>query len=138
MWNNALPRSRSLMLIYYALIYLSISFCPAVWGGASNESLKPLVTIQKRVVRVIGGLRARVHIANVVRSLIILESDDIITYINHCTATQSTLIISILIITIRISLVTTLRFTLDENPPPSPKAMSGTEMLPYITTFQLM
>lgn len=49
---------RSLMLIYYALIYPSISYCLTIWVGASSEALKFLVTIQQRTVIIICGLRA--------------------------------------------------------------------------------
>lgn len=59
---------RFFMLICYALIALSISYYLAVWGGASNEVLKPLVAIQKRAVRIISGLRALDHTGHAFRS----------------------------------------------------------------------
>ena len=71
--------TKSLLLIYYSLIYPSLIYCQAVWGGASNEALNMLTVIQKRAVRTIGGLRARDHTHTTFKDLKILKFRDIIT-----------------------------------------------------------
>ena len=71
---------QSLLLVYYSLIYPTIIYCLPVWGGASHEALKPLVTIQKRAVRTIGGLRVRDHTSSTFNDLKLLKLYDIITF----------------------------------------------------------
>ena len=73
---------RSLILIYYTLIYPTLTYCLSLWGGASNEALNCLVTIQKRVIRIIAGLRRRDHTHDTFTSLNILKFTDIISLTN--------------------------------------------------------
>ena len=40
----------TLKTLYYSLIYPHITYCISTWGGAS---IKPLVTLQKKIVRII-------------------------------------------------------------------------------------
>ena len=53
-----------------------------VWSGASKEALKQLVTVQKRAVRTIAGLRSREHTNDLFHSLKIVKLPDIITLTN--------------------------------------------------------
>ena len=74
--------TRSLLLIYYSLIYSNLIYCMTVWSGASNESLKQLVIIQKRAVRTIAGVRFREHTNGLFHNLRILKLPEIITLTN--------------------------------------------------------
>ena len=49
------------MSLYNSLIYPHLSYCQIVWGAACPTTLKPLVTIQKRIIRTILGLRKYDH-----------------------------------------------------------------------------
>ena len=40
-----------LEMFYYSLFYLYIKYCISTWGGAANCYLKPIVCMQKRVIR---------------------------------------------------------------------------------------
>ena len=53
-----------------------------VWSGASKESLKQLVTVQKRAVRTIAGVRFREHTNDLFHNLKIVKLPDIITLTN--------------------------------------------------------
>ena len=75
--RNSLDQ-QSLLLIYYSLIYPSLTYCLAVWGGASSTALNSLVIAQKRVVRNLAGLRRRDHTHDTFKTLKILKFHDII------------------------------------------------------------
>ena len=38
-------------MVYYSLFYPHILYCISVWGGAASCHLKPIVCMQKRIVR---------------------------------------------------------------------------------------
>ena len=78
-----------MLLIYYSLIYPNLICCQTVWGAASRESLRPLITIQKRAIRTIAGLRGRDHTNDVFHKPNILKLTDIntltcTTYVYKC------------------------------------------------------
>ena len=74
--------TKSLLLIYYSLIYPSLIYCMTVWSGASKESLQQLVIVQKRAVRTIAGVRSREHTNDLFHNLKIVKLPDIITLTN--------------------------------------------------------
>ena len=41
----------TLKMVYYSLFYPHIQYCISAWGGAANCYLKPIVCMQKRVIR---------------------------------------------------------------------------------------
>ena len=43
---------KTLKMIYNALVFSHLSYCNIVWGGANKVILKPLVTLQNRIVRI--------------------------------------------------------------------------------------
>ncbi len=43
----------SLKLLYYSLIHPHLIYCVTTWGGAPKTTLKPLVNLQKKIVRII-------------------------------------------------------------------------------------
>lgn len=74
--------TKSLLLIYYSLIYSSLIYCMTVWSGASKESLNQLVIVQKRAIRTIAGVRYRDHTNDLFHNLKILKLPDMITLTN--------------------------------------------------------
>ena len=77
-----LLNKKSLILIYYSLIYSNLIYCQTVWGGASNSALSPLNIIQKRVMRTIEGLKKRDHTNDAFYKHTILKLTDINVF--HC------------------------------------------------------
>ena len=41
-----------LKMIYYSLVHPHLNYCLTAWGGTCNTTLKPLITVQKRIVRI--------------------------------------------------------------------------------------
>lgn len=72
--------TKALMQIYYSLVYPHLIYCQVVWGAACTTSLKPLVTAQKRVIRLISGLNRRDHTNNSFKHLKLLKFNDINIY----------------------------------------------------------
>ena len=45
--------TETLLKIYYSLIYSHLQYCISCWGGASANTLKPIIQIQKRTTRLV-------------------------------------------------------------------------------------
>jgi len=52
--KNLLPLSL-LRNLYFTMIYPYLTYCNIIWGGASMNAIKSIITLQKRVVRIITG-----------------------------------------------------------------------------------
>ena len=46
---------KTLITMYYTFIYPYLNYCCTVWGSASSTHLSKLITLQKRIVRMISG-----------------------------------------------------------------------------------
>ena len=66
--------------IYYSLIYPHLNYCQIVWGAVNKTSLKSLVTTQKKVIRIISGLRKYDHTNDSFKNLKLLKLNDINVY----------------------------------------------------------
>jgi hypothetical protein len=58
--KHLLPTSIRLLL-YKALVLCHLSYCNSICGGASAATLKPLVTLQKKAIRVAIGTHYNAH-----------------------------------------------------------------------------
>jgi ribonuclease P/MRP protein subunit RPP40 len=58
--KHFLPTSIRLLL-YKALVLCHFSYCNSIWGGASAATLKPLVNLQKKAIRVAIGTHYNAH-----------------------------------------------------------------------------
>lgn len=67
------------ILIYYSLFYPYIQYCNVAWGSASNITLKPLILLQKRIIRTISGSGYREHTNSLFKELGILKINDVHT-----------------------------------------------------------
>ena len=44
--------TKTLKMVYYSLIYPHLKYCITSWGKAKSKTLQPLITAQKRVLRI--------------------------------------------------------------------------------------
>ena len=66
-----------LVLLYYSLIYPYLLYANAVWGATFHTHLKPLILIQKRIIRLITGQSYLAHTNPLFASTSILKVTDI-------------------------------------------------------------
>lgn len=71
------PRALKALLLCFSL---SSSYCHAVWGGCSGNMLKPLLTSQKKVIRVISNLNKYDHTNDFYKLHNILKMPDLNMY----------------------------------------------------------
>ena len=67
-----------LIMLYYSLIYLFLTYGIQVWGLTYPTYLKPVTTLQKRVVRIMTFSDPRSHSEPLLKSLRLLKFSDII------------------------------------------------------------
>ena len=65
-------------MLYYSLNYPSLTYGIQVWGLTYPAYLKPVTTLQKRVVRIIAFFDSRAHSEPLLKSLRLLKVSDII------------------------------------------------------------
>ena len=68
---------QTLIKIYYSMIYSYLRYCITNWGSASKTTLMPLVKLQKRIVRIIGGCDYRDHTDPIFQEMKLLILSDI-------------------------------------------------------------
>ena len=66
-------------LIYYSIIYPYLQYCISIWGAACATTLKPLVVLQKRAIRIVSSVGFLEHTNDPFKSLKILKLNDIYT-----------------------------------------------------------
>ena len=67
----------TLKMIYYSLVHSHISYCITTWGGAPPTTIKPLITIQNKIIRIITFSHYKTHAPPLFLKLSILQIDDI-------------------------------------------------------------
>ena len=70
----------TLVALYYSMIYPYLSYCIHVWGSAYLNHLKDLVSLQKRIIRVISGVPPLTHTEPLFKHLKILPIRGIYVY----------------------------------------------------------
>ena len=68
---------KTLIKIYYSMIYSHLRYCITTWGSESKTPLMPLVKLQKQIVRMIGGCDYRDHTEPIVQDMKLLTLSDI-------------------------------------------------------------
>ena len=71
---------KELIQIYYCLIYPNLIYCVSVWGSCYESTLKPLKTLQNRLVRAISGVGYRASAQPVYQRYKLLKLDQINKY----------------------------------------------------------
>ena len=62
----------TLLMLYYAFIYPHIDYGILIWGASFQESLYPIVAMQKRIIRIITFAHKRDHTCNLFKNTGIL------------------------------------------------------------------
>ena len=70
-----------LIMLHYSLIYPFLTYGIQVWGLTYSTYLKPVTTLQKRVVRIMTFSDPRSHSGPLLKSLRLLKFSDIILFI---------------------------------------------------------
>ena len=52
---------KTLLTVYHSMIFPYLQYCITTWGSCSHSNLTPLVSLQKRIIRVISGADYRAH-----------------------------------------------------------------------------
>ena len=67
-------------LLYNALVLPCLSYCLVIWGSNYASSLHPVITVQKRAIRVVAGTGRLAHTSPIFRQLRILKLPDLLKY----------------------------------------------------------
>ena len=67
----------ALLTLYYSLIYPYLSYCASVWASTYPTNLRKLITLQKRVVRMMSRTAFDAHTESLFKNLRILNLKDI-------------------------------------------------------------
>ena len=62
---------------YYAFVYPYMMYCNPVWGNASAVHINKLHVLQKKIVRIIAGVKPRTSTDDLFRNLNIMKLDEI-------------------------------------------------------------
>ena len=68
----------SLCTLYYSLVYPYLHYCASVWGSTYQSNLKHLITLQKRVIRIISKSTFDAHTNPIFKNLNILKFENLI------------------------------------------------------------
>jgi len=71
----------TLINLYYSFIYPYLIYCNHVWGNACKSYLEPLFRLQKKIVRIICGVKPREHTEGLFLKLKLLKLEKINTYL---------------------------------------------------------
>ena len=69
--------TETLVTIYYSLVHPYLNYCSMVWGNSSPSSVKPLVMLQKKCIRIICKVSYLAHTSPLFKRLNILKFQDI-------------------------------------------------------------
>ena len=82
LYRSSYHLNKTLLLLLYknALILPQLSYCAVIWGSNYETTLKLLIIMQKRAIRLIVGARPLSHISPLFRELRILKLPDLVNY----------------------------------------------------------
>ena len=69
-----------LVLLYNTLILPYLSYCLVVWGSNYETNLKPVITVQKRAIRLVSGVGRCTHTSPLFRDLRLLKVTDLLKF----------------------------------------------------------
>ena len=75
---------KSLLSLYYTLVYPYLNYCNIVWSSNYPSNLNRLLLLQKRIVRIIGGVDYFAHTGPLFYSLNILDIFNINAFFVAC------------------------------------------------------
>jgi len=71
-----------LKIIYNTLVYPNFLYCITAWGNISQTNLKPLVLLQKKIIRTMYGINSFQHTAPLFTNLNILNIEKLFKYMS--------------------------------------------------------
>ena len=71
----------ALKTLYYSFVYPYLCYCNHVWGNTYKTYLNKLVILQKKIIRIIAGVKPRTHTEPLFKALNILNVFDINKYL---------------------------------------------------------
>ena len=73
--SRKILNNESLQSLYYAFVYPYMMYCNPVWGNASAVHINKLHVLQKKIVRIIAGVKPRTSTDDLFRNLNIMKLD---------------------------------------------------------------
>ena len=67
-----------MIALYYTLIYLCLTYAVITWGNTYAATLKSLITLKKKAIRLTGFSEFRAHTSSLFGHLVILKLSDLI------------------------------------------------------------
>ena len=71
--------SKTLLYLYYALVYPFLTYCIIAWGNTYQTSLQPLFVLQKKAIRIITFSRFIEHTSPLFKDLNVIKLFDEVT-----------------------------------------------------------
>ena len=68
---------KALLTVFYSMIFPYLQYCITTWGSFYRSNLTPLVSLQKRIIRIISGADYRAHSKPLFLQLEVLNLEDI-------------------------------------------------------------
>ena len=68
---------KTLLTVYYSMIFPYLQYCITTWGSCCRSNLTPLVSLQKRIIRIISGADYQAHSKPLFLQLQVLNLEDI-------------------------------------------------------------
>ena len=68
------------LLLYNALVLPYLSYCLVIWGSNYESNIQPIITVQKRAIRLVAGAGRLSHTSPLFRELKILKLPDLLKY----------------------------------------------------------
>ena len=73
--------SETLISLYYSFIYPYLIYCNHVWGNTCKSNMNSVVLLQKKIIRIICGVKPREHTDTLYIKLKLLKCEDINKYL---------------------------------------------------------
>lgn len=78
--SKHLLTKKLLVLLYNALILPHLTYCCVIWGCNYDSVIKPVITAQKRAIRIISGVGPREHTSPLFKEIGTLKFTDLVRY----------------------------------------------------------
>ena len=80
-WNYYFFDRETLKCLYFTFVHPYLIHCNQVWGCACKSTLRRIVTLQKKAIRIMCGVKPREHTDPLFQKLKIMKVVDINTYL---------------------------------------------------------
>ena len=73
--------SDTLISLYYSFVYPYMIYCNHVWGNTCKSNMNSLVLLQKKIIRIVCGVKPKEHTDPLLKKLKLLKCEDINKYL---------------------------------------------------------